>query len=55
MSRFIAIDTSENLDFFQVTDEMRRESAIADDYWYQVFQSNLTDRTQLVLQKIEHK
>jgi hypothetical protein len=34
---------------------MRRESAIADDYWEDVFKSNQNDRMEITLQKIEQK
>jgi hypothetical protein len=34
---------------------MRRESAIADDYWYYIFKQNKNDRTEIALQNIEKK
>jgi hypothetical protein len=34
---------------------MRRESAIADDYWHDIFKDNKKDRTEIALQNIEKK
>ena len=34
---------------------MRRERAIAEDYWRDVFQHNIDDRMEISLKNIEHK
>jgi hypothetical protein len=38
-----------------VSDAMRRESAIADDYWHHIFKDNKNDRMEIALQNIEQK
>jgi len=38
-----------------VSDAMRRESAIADDYWHHIFKHNENDRMEIALQNIEQK
>jgi len=43
------------LDIYIVTDELRREKAIAEDYWRETFQDNKNDRMETALQNIEQK
>ena len=38
-----------------VNDQMRRENAIANDYWYPIFKQNKVDQIALMLQRIEEK
>lgn len=38
-----------------VSDAMRRESAIAEDFWYSIFKNNINDRMETTLQHIEQK
>lgn len=50
------IDNDENIVMMViVTDIMQRESAIADDYWRETFQSGKKDPTEISLKSIERK
>ncbi|CAF1309475.1 unnamed protein product [Adineta steineri] len=40
---------------FKINDMMRRESAIAEDYWRQIFKQNKSDRIEIALTNIEQK
>ncbi|CAF1307769.1 unnamed protein product [Adineta steineri] len=40
---------------FKINDMMRRESAIAEDYWRQIFKQNKSDRIEIALANIEQK
>ena len=40
---------------FSVSDEMRRETAIAEDYWHDVFKQNRKDSIETTLQNLEQK
>jgi hypothetical protein len=43
------------IDVFLVTDEIQRESAIADDFWRHVFTHTKKNRTDVILENIERK
>jgi hypothetical protein len=38
-----------------VSDNMRRERAIAEDYWRQILKQNTNDRMEVALQNLEEK
>ncbi|CAF4234038.1 unnamed protein product, partial [Adineta steineri] len=38
-----------------VSDSIRRESAIAEDYWQSIFKHKKHDQTEIILQNIEQK
>lgn len=40
---------------YVVSDAMRRESAIAEDFWHSTFKHNINDRMETTLQNIEEK
>jgi hypothetical protein len=40
---------------YTVSDAMRRESAIADDFWDEIFVRNVNDRMEVALKNIEQK
>ena len=40
---------------FKISDGMRRERAIAEDYWDDIFKHNTDDRTATALENLEEK
>jgi hypothetical protein len=40
---------------YVVSDAMRCESAIADDYWHSIFKHNKNNQMEITLQNIEQK
>jgi hypothetical protein len=67
MSKRSIITTSNNLkvirnsyislrfNIYIVSDAMRRESAMAEDYWHDIFKQNKHDGVEVILQNIEQK
>ncbi|CAF0814171.1 unnamed protein product [Adineta steineri] len=46
---------SNNPQQFKISDSIRRESAIAEDYWQSIFKHKKHDQTEIILQNIEQK